>query len=282
MWETYYLNLLFGNISVKSHHPICKSNQKLLYKIFANTLFTGQRLVFVPECHSTNSLTSELSLQSIVSEGTVVITANQTAGRGQRGNTWETVAGMNLTFSILLKPVFLSVKNQFYLNIITSLAVVDFLKTQSIKEINIKWPNDVLADRKKICGILIENSIQAESLQQSIVGIGLNINQKKFTSTSATSLATIANKNYDLNESLNSVLEKFEQRYLQLRAKKFTELKKEYLDNLFGLHERRAFVSGEQRFDGTIQDVNENGELVVSVYNERRNYNLKEISFVLE
>jgi len=252
-----------------------------LYKIFANTLFTGQRLVFVPECHSTNSLASELASQSILSEGTIIITSNQTVGRGQRGNTWETASGMNLTFSILLKPVFLSVKNQFYLTMSTSLAVVDFLKTQLVNEIKIKWPNDILVAEKKICGVLIENSIQREIIQQSIVGIGLNINQKNFTAATAISLAVVANKSFELNEALNSLLEHFEKRYLQLRARKFAEIKKEYLENLFGLGELRPFISNEKKVEGIIEDVNENGELVVSVNDERKKYSLKEISFVL-
>lgn len=252
-----------------------------MYKIFANTLFTGQQLVFVPECHSTNSLASELASKSILSEGTLVITSHQTAGRGQRGNSWETAAGMNLTFSILLKPTFLSVKDQFYLTIITSLAVADLLKEQSVMEAKIKWPNDILVNQKKIAGILIENTIQREMIQQSIVGIGLNVNQKNFNIATATSLANVAGHDFDLNKVLNLLLEKFEHRYLQLRSGKYTELKNEYLKNLFGLGEQRTFVSNDQQFQGVIQNVNENGELVVTVNDNLRSYSLKEINFIL-
>src|SRR5213079_1854485 len=91
----------------KPHGLICKSNQNPLYKILAKTLFVGQRLVFVPECQSTNTLLFDLASKSALPEGTVVITSNQFAGRGQRGNTWQAAAGMNLTFSVLLKPSFL-------------------------------------------------------------------------------------------------------------------------------------------------------------------------------
>ena len=252
-----------------------------MYKIFANTLFTGQKLVFVPECHSTNSLASELASQSILSEGTVVITSNQTAGRGQRGNIWEAAAGLNLTFSILLRPAFLAVKNQFYLTIVTSLAIADSLKEKLVDTMKIKWPNDVLVGTKKICGILIENSIQQETIQQSIVGIGLNINQKVFAVPTATSLAMVTDKSYDLNEALNSLLENFERRYLQLRSGKLAELKKEYLENLFGFDELRNFVSDEKKFEGKIRDVSNNGELILSINKKFVSYNLKEISFVI-
>ena len=277
-WEVSHLNLPFCNIQVISSHPTCKSNQKLLYKIFANTLFTGQQLVFVPECHSTNSLASELATKNILSEGSVVITTNQTAGRGQRGNAWETAAELNLTFSILVKPTFLSVKNQFYLTIITSLAVVDFLKEQSVAEVKIKWPNDILIGKKKICGILIENSVQQETIQQSIVGIGLNINQKNFGISTATSLAVVKDRDFDLNESLNFLLENFEKRYLQLRSGKLAELKSGYLENLFGIGEPQTFISNGKEFEGIIEGVNENGELKVSDNGNTSSFKLKEIS----
>ena len=265
----------------RRHDPTYKSNQKLLYKIFANTLFIGQHLVFVPECHSTNSLASELATQSILSEGTVVITSNQTAGRGQRGNTWEATAGMNLTFSVLVNPTFLPVKNQFYLTMITSLAVADFLKEQSVREVKIKWPNDILVSVKKIGGILIENSVKKEAIQQSIVGIGLNINQLNFAFPTATSLAAIGHRNLDLNQALNSVLACFEKRYLQLKTGKLSEIKRDYLENLFGLGELRIFISDEKKFEGTIEDVNEIGELIVLIKDTKKNFSLKQIGFVL-
>jgi BirA family biotin operon repressor/biotin-[acetyl-CoA-carboxylase] ligase len=262
-------------------NPTCKSNQKLLYKIFANTLFIGQKLISVPECHSTNSLASELSDKSNLAEGTVVITPNQTAGRGQRGNSWEATAGLNLTFSILLKPTFLSVKDQFQLTLVTSLAVTDYLKSISLNGIKIKWPNDILIQQKKVGGILIENSLQGAAIQKSIVGIGLNINQQTFSIATATSLSRESQKAFDLNESLNTLLGCFEQRYLQLRAGKSPELKQEYLDYLFGLNERRAFTASGLPFEGVIQGVNDNGELIVQIGSQSKTFSLKEISLNL-
>src|SRR5262249_40524297 len=116
----------------------------------------------------------ELASKSALPEGTVVITSNQYAGRGQRGNEWNSEPGMNLTFSVLLKPSSLSVKNQFFLTIIASLSVFDFLKEKQVGDLKIKWPNDILVYKKKICGMLIENSILGETINQSIIGVGLN------------------------------------------------------------------------------------------------------------
>ena len=148
----------------------------------------GHSLVFMPECHSTNDEASRLIQNSNVLEGTVVITGNQTAGRGQRGNAWFSEPGKNLTFSILIKPSFLSVKNQFYLNIAFSLGLFDYLKEVLKTEVKIKWPNDILVNGKKICGILIENHLQAQHIQHSIVGIGLNVNQHHHLLATATSM----------------------------------------------------------------------------------------------
>ncbi|MBS1507952.1 MAG: biotin--[acetyl-CoA-carboxylase] ligase [Bacteroidetes bacterium] len=235
----------------------------------------------MPECHSTNTLASELSDKTNLPEGTVIITPNQTAGRGQRGNSWQATEGLNLTFSILLKPTFLPVKDQFHLTLVTSLAVFDYLTSLSLNGIKIKWPNDMLIGVKKVGGILIENTLQGTSIQKSIVGIGLNINQQEFPIASATSVSLQAGRAFDLNDALNSLLSYFEQRYLQLRAGKSAALKEEYLTNLFGIHETRVFIANQVRFEGTIQGVNDNGELVVLTNGMHKTFSLKEISLDL-
>src|SRR5690348_13137008 len=104
----------------------------------------GHSLVFMPECHSTNGEALRLLQDNPpVAEGTVIITDNQTAGRGQRGNTWESEPGKNLTFSIILKPTFLHPKDQFKLNMCVSLALHDYLTSQ-LQDVKIKWPNDMM------------------------------------------------------------------------------------------------------------------------------------------
>lgn len=233
-------------------------------------------------------------------EGTVVITANQTAGRGQRGNTWIVEPGKNLTFSLLLKPTFLKVEEQFFLTIIISLAITDVLnktrshspeelnKTQSPfspgeevgDEVKIKWPNDILINEKKICGILIENSLSQSGIQQTIVGIGLNVNQKSFSISTATSLYLVLGKEQELNSILNPLLENIEKRYLQLRNRKFAELKAEYLNRLFGKGEVRNFLIEEKQTIGKLLGVDELGRLVVEMNNQTYLFNNKEISFV--
>ena len=222
----------------------------------------------------------EMAQRELLPEGALVITNNQFAGRGQRGNSWQTSAGLNLTFSILLKPTFLSVKNQFALTLVASLSVFDFLKSKNINA-KIKWPNDVYVDNKKICGMLIENSIQGTTINQSIVGIGLNINQKDFQIPTATSLSLVQQKDFDLNEELNSFITFFEKRYLQLRSGKQTELKEEYLQHLLSYNQKQKFISNENEFEGIIKNVNDLGELIVDVNGVEKSFSLKEIRFIL-
>ena len=124
-----------------------------------NTLFVGQTMINLAETDSTNTYANNLLKQGLVNEGTVIITEHQTKGRGQMGNTWLAKKGENLTFSVVLHPVFLSADKQFYLSKITALAVFNTLTEfidASQHDIKIKWPNDILVNKKKIAGILIE------------------------------------------------------------------------------------------------------------------------------
>lgn len=250
-----------------------------MYKILANTLFTGQKLVFVPECHSTN--TTLMNMASQLEEGAVLITANQTAGRGQRGNTWEVEPGANLTFSLLLKPRFLPATEQFCLTMVISLAVTDALKELEQEFLfQIKWPNDILANGKKMCGILIENTIGQSAIHQSIAGMGINVNQSHFSISKATSLSILSGKKYDLNAVLNKVLEKIEKRYLQLRNGQSVDLKKDYLDRLFGKDEAHAYLLKENEVQGIVRGVDDAGKLLIEVDGERQVLNNKEISYL--
>ncbi len=251
-----------------------------MYKILANTLFLGKNVVFVPECHSTNTLLMELAQKTQQPEGTVVITKAQTKGRGQRGNGWEAEPGKNLTFSILLRPQFLTVNAQFNLTIAVSLGLIDFLKSRLSSQPLIKWPNDLLANGRKICGILIENTLAGDSIQQSVVGIGLNVNQQHFTIATATSLSLETGNEYDLSKELGDLVSCMESRYLQLRTGKVNELRQDYLNNLYWLNQEQHFVSHGRSFKGTIEGIDELGKLVVLEDGQKNYFGIKEISFV--
>ena len=251
-----------------------------MYKIPANTLFIGKKLIFMPECHSTNSLALELCQQSYVPEGTLVITDWQTAGRGQRGNTWESHPGMNLTFSVILKPTFLAIKDQFSLSMITSLAIRDYLAAMCSDPVFIKWPNDILVKQSKICGTLIENQLMGEQFSYAVVGIGLNINQQQFNTPMATSLSLIVGKDFDLQDVLEGLLSHLESRYLQLRQGRAQQVKEDYLKYLYRFNEHHTFQSGDDQFGGKILGIDDQGRLRVLIRDQERDFGVKEISFV--
>ena len=250
-----------------------------MYKIPANTVFMGKNLVFVPECHSTNDLALQLCQQRTSSEGSVIITANQTAGRGQRGNIWHVEPGKNLTFSLILKPTFLPIKNQFYLNIVTALAIHDYLIEKTDATIRIKWPNDMMVNSKKIAGILIENQLQGNSFSSAVVGIGLNMNQETFNISTATSLHQISNQVYDLNAELEHILHKLEVRYLQLKSGKENTLLADYLNVMYWRHELHTFVANDQSFDGTIVGLDDLGRLKINTTQGDRVFGMKEVQY---
>jgi BirA family biotin operon repressor/biotin-[acetyl-CoA-carboxylase] ligase len=251
-----------------------------LYKIPANTLFIGKNLIFVPECHSTNTLAQLLGQHSSTPDGSLVITDNQTAGRGQRGNSWTTTQGLNFTFSLLVKPSFLTPNQQFYLNIVVALGVFHYVRQRTERPVFIKWPNDILVEEKKICGILIENTIQGALIQHSVMGIGVNINQQSFDTEKATSLKNITGIDYTLSDELDVVLSCIEQKYLLLRQGGMKELLQEYYQYLFWMHAEKRFRTGEAEFIGTITGIDAIGRLCVNTSAGERTFGLKEIEFV--
>ncbi len=251
-----------------------------MYKIPANTLFVGQNLIFVPECHSTNSLLNDLNNQSDLAEGTVVITDKQTAGRGQRGNSWEAAPGLNLTFSVLLKPRFVGAKDQFRLNMAISIAIATAIEKISITPVKLKWPNDIFLHGKKMGGILIENQIQGTSISAAVAGIGLNVNQRDFSISTATSMALASGSDHDLGAVFRLLLECIETEYLALKNGNVSLLKQKYLASLFKFREQHHFEASGQKFTGVIQDVDEDGKLCVETNGSTHKFAFKELTFV--
>jgi BirA family transcriptional regulator, biotin operon repressor / biotin---[acetyl-CoA-carboxylase] ligase len=266
--------------------PLYFKHNKVLYKIHPKTLFIGQNSYYLPSCQSTNDEAADLIAQSDPPEGTVIITDNQTAGRGQRGNTWITEPGLNLTFSTILRPNFLTPSEQFWLNIAFSLGVADALQPLTDGLLRIKWPNDIYVDNQKLGGILIENTLQGSKLAWSVIGLGLNVNQAAFPVGTATSLQARfpLPDGYYLPAILTTLCEAIEQRYLQLKANHRNALKASYLQQLFRYGERHLFkdVLQDNYFEGTIANVNENGQLIVTANGQNQVFNFKEIEFILD
>lgn len=254
-----------------------------MYKFRPKTLFLGQKINYLPTCQSTNDIAASLISSETALDGTVVITGNQTAGRGQRGNQWEAQPGQNLTFSVILQPSFLQPNEQFWLNIAVSLGISDWLATYLGDRLKIKWPNDLYVEQRKIGGILIENTLYGYSIAWSVVGIGLNINQTRFQTATATSLINETPNEYDfvLPDVLPLLLESIERRYLALRSGQRDILKTNYLQRLFRYQEESDFIADGERFRGMIVGVEESGRLAIQVGEKLRSFAFKEVEFVI-
>ena len=238
----------------------------------------------MPTCHSTNDIATQM-IQSgkNVFEGTVIVTDNQTAGRGQRGNTWEASVGENLTFSIIFKPNFLKASDQFQLNVAVSLGVFDFLSEFIDEGLTVKWSNDIYYEDQKMGGILIENTLQGYQIGHSVVGIGLNINQTQFSNLRATSLRNITQnpQRYDLSEMLKKLLESIEKNYLRIKNQEYESLKVRYLANLYRFGEYHYFRKNGQQFLGKIMVIDDTGKLGIETQGMILYFDFKEVEFVL-
>lgn len=255
-----------------------------MHKIIPNTLFVGQSLVYLPQCHSTNQIAQDYPSEHPNLNGLTVITGHQTAGRGQRGATWETQAGQNITLSLILLPDFLPIVEQFYLTIITSLAVRELMAPYLDPSLKIKWPNDLVYQNQKLCGILIENSIRDSTIERSIIGIGLNVNQELFTYPRATSLRNLTGQKYVLENLIQTLLEKVEEKYLLLQAKAYQELKSDYIQHLLYFEEKKPYriVETGKIIEGILIDVNHQGQLILEADGQIQNFGFKEVAFLYE
>lgn len=251
-----------------------------MYKILANTIFLGKDVLFLPECHSSNDKAFELIRSGKANEGTIVICNHQTQGKGQRGNTWESQAGQNLTFSLVLKPNFLDVSEQFVLNMVISNGIRRMLQDY-LPDLKVKWPNDlVVPDRGKIGGVLIENIVNSSAWEFAVVGIGLNINQRDFQNKNAASLSLITGGHFDLEELLRLLVAHLEQGYISLKKGKMEEVRKEYLSHLFLKDQWETFTESEIEFEGKIVGVSQDGKLQILLKDgSERFFGLKEITF---
>ncbi|MBK7384945.1 MAG: biotin--[acetyl-CoA-carboxylase] ligase [Flavobacteriales bacterium] len=170
----------------------------------------GETLLEFDKLDSTNKEAAELLALSKVDHGAVILAHSQADGRGQRGSAWLSSPGQDLTFSIVVKPPRLRADAQFALGKIAALAVHDTVRKHVEGDVRIKWPNDVLVERKKIAGILIKNEVVGELVMSAVIGIGLNVNNTSLPEELvATSLAKEAGKSFDRKVVLRECLDRF-------------------------------------------------------------------------
>ncbi|MBK5202440.1 MAG: biotin--[acetyl-CoA-carboxylase] ligase [Prolixibacteraceae bacterium] len=244
--------------------------------------YVGSTIISVPEVQSTNLYAISQLSDKEVEPGTVFLTYNQTAGRGQLNNQWESEKGKNLTFSIFIKPSVVEIQKQFMISKVVSLGVVSFLNDY-VDDIYIKWPNDIYVGDHKICGILIENAVMQKNIFWSVVGIGLNINQTAFLSDAPNpvSMKKITGKDYDLTKMLDALLNKMDFYYQKLIDGKYDDLDMRFLKYLYRINEWCDYKDENHQYKGKIVGVNDIGQLQIEEVTGKVNtYNFKEVKFL--
>jgi BirA family biotin operon repressor/biotin-[acetyl-CoA-carboxylase] ligase len=239
-------------------------------------------LIFYKSLSSTNNEASVLLRKKEIKEGTVIYTDFQTAGKGQTGNRWESDAGKNLLFSIILYPSSVEPEGQFIISMALSLGICDFTD-RYFSGSKVKWPNDIYIKNDKIAGILIENSIIGDNIENTVAGIGLNINQEDFRgkATNPVSFKLITGEEYDLKSCLSQLLSDLDKRYSQLLYGDRNLIADDYNARLYRVMEWHEFRSGENVFTGRILGVSSSGRLrIVDRKSRVTEFSFREVEFI--
>lgn len=247
---------------------------------------SGNRgIIRLEETESTNTYLKALVRQQRLEEGLLVTADYQTCGRGQKGNTWFSGRGENLLFSLVIYPENIEAKNQFLISRVVSLAVKNTLD-RFTDDICIKWPNDIYWEDKKIAGILIENDLQGNRIENSIIGVGLNLNQEDFPADlpNPVSLKQITRVRYRRETLLDLFMCEFFDLYRESEQRGSARIEEEYMLSLYRVNAYYWFEDAHGRFKAKIEGVKPSGELILRIFdtNRTREYAFKEVHFVMK
>ena len=247
-------------------------------------LFKSKKIIYFKTLDSTQSYASEIVSKNKPKEKTAILTFDQGNGIGQLGAKWYSEPSKNIALSLILFPDFVRLEDQFLLSQAAALAVRETIQNYVKSDVLIKWPNDILVNRKKIAGILINNSIQGTKITSCIIGIGINVNQTKFRSDLpfAVSIKSESNVENDLFEIVSELLENFDKYYNLLESGMKQMIKNRYLDFLYGYQEQLIYeLQNGTMLTGEIIGVREDGRLRLRTNQGEKIYDIREIKFRL-
>ena len=232
---------------------------------------------------STNNYLKKMILHGGINDYTVVTAKFQTEGKGQLGTKWESEHSKNLICSVYKKNINIKVQDQFVISALVSLALVKTLRKINLSNLHIKWPNDIMSDNKKICGILIENIVMENYIKDIVIGIGLNVNQTIFNNLpNATSIKNLIGTTCSIDEILEDLVKNLEYYFNKLDKSSINSIFKKYEDALFRINKPSTFknLKGEV-FSGYIKGVSRLGKLNIMLEDSLvKSYALKEISML--
>jgi len=250
------------------------------------TKFIGHIIKDFAQLDSTNQYALELISKSNPIEGTVISTSFQYEGRGQIGRSWHSGQNENTTLSVILKPDFLEIRNQYYLNMALAVSIRRLIASYIPEKVTIKWPNDIYVGTSKIAGLLIQNVLMGNKYNAAVLGIGINVNQKIFPKEipNPCSIFLETGLQMDLkifNQHLYFLLE---EQYLKLKKGFFKSIHLEYLSHLYLKNKPSRFkLKNEHQFVGIIRSVNGLGKLELEIENGSiKTYNFNELKYVLQ
>lgn len=231
---------------------------------------------------STNAQAVQDIQEGTAHDGKVIWTGDQTQGKGNGTNQWESEKGKNLTFSLLTEPIFLKPAEQFVITQLISIALYETLShILSPEKLFIKWPNDVYYDKKKIAGVLIQNYVKGQQINFAVIGVGLNVNQKTFLSDAPNpaSIVHFTGKEMEIKTLLDDILQNFKSHYVALNEpEKRTELHEKYLEHLYLRNQWADFTDESGTFSGRITGINDYGQLhIEDKEGNKKTYGFKEI-----
>ena len=232
---------------------------------------------------STNNYLKKIIVDEGISDYTVVTAKFQTEGKGQLGTKWDSEDSKNLICSVYKKDINIKAQDQFVISALVSLALIKTLRKANLSNLHIKWPNDIMSDNKKICGILIENIVKENYIKDSVIGIGLNVNQTIFNNLpNATSIKNLLGTSYSKDEILNDLVKNIEFFFNELEKTSINSIFKTYEDALFRINVPSTFKNSKgDIFSGYIKGVTKLGKLKVMLEgNLIESYDLKEISML--
>ncbi|MEZ5046597.1 MAG: biotin--[acetyl-CoA-carboxylase] ligase [Chitinophagaceae bacterium] len=242
----------------------------------------GDHIIELNEIDSTNNYAMQLINEGMAENGMIIRADMQTHGKGQHGNNWISERRSNLLMSAIIEIEGLSIEKQFLFNAFTSVAIAEMLMQQyDMKEVSIKWPNDIYADKQKIAGILIENSIRGNQWTHAIIGIGLNINQKGFEDMNrATSMYMKTKQLYKVSQVMK-VLIKYLNQSFQLLLQEPEQLLINFNQLLLYYEKEILYKKKYETYKGILQGVDEWGHLKITGDGKTHLFKHKEIELII-
>ena len=232
---------------------------------------------------STNNYLKKIILNEGINDYTVVTAKFQTQGKGQLGTEWESEHSKNLICSVYKKEINIKVQDQFVISALVSLALIKTLRKVNLLNMHIKWPNDIMSDNKKICGILIENIVKENYIKDTVIGIGLNVNQTIFNNLpNAASIKNLIGTTCSIDEILKDLVKNVKYYFNELDKSSINSIFEKYEDALFRINKPSTFKNSKgEVFSGYIKGVSRSGKLNVMLEdNLVESYDLKEISML--